>query len=59
MKAPQVGWSTLGKPLGAFGKNGRMPGELSFAHHLPVGRAGNVYAAEIKNQRVQKFEPLH
>jgi sugar lactone lactonase YvrE len=46
-----------GKVLGAFGGNGRMPGELSYVHHLEVDNAGNVYVGEIKNQRVQKFVP--
>ncbi len=46
-----------GKVLGAFGKNGRMPGELSFVHHLGLDPAGNIFASEIKNQRVQKFSP--
>jgi DNA-binding beta-propeller fold protein YncE len=46
-----------GKVLGAFGKNGRLPGELIFVHHLEVDSAGNIYAGEIKNQRVQKFMP--
>lgn len=46
-----------GKVLGTFGRNGRMPGDLSFPHHLGVDAEGNVFAAEIKNQRVQKFSP--
>ena len=46
-----------GKVLGAFGKNGRMPGELNFVHHLGVDSVGNIFASEIKNQRVQKFSP--
>lgn len=46
-----------GKVLGAFGGNGRMPGDLSYVHHLEVDSAGNIYVGEIKNQRVQKFEP--
>ena len=44
-----------GEVLGAFGENGRMPGEFSFVHHLAVGPGGNIFASEIKNQRVQKF----
>lgn len=44
-----------GEVLGQFGSHGRMPGELSFAHHLAVDTQGNLYVAEIKNQRVQKF----
>ena len=46
-----------GKVLGAFGGNGRMPGELSYIHHLEVDGSGNIYVGEIKNQRVQKFVP--
>jgi DNA-binding beta-propeller fold protein YncE len=46
-----------GKVLGAFGGNGRMPGEMSFVHHLEVDSAGNIYVGEIKNQRIQRFTP--
>lgn len=46
-----------GKVLGAFGKNGRMPGDLNFVHHIAVDPAGNIFVSEIKNQRVQKFSP--
>lgn len=46
-----------GKILGAFGNNGRMPGELSFVHNLGLDSAGNIYSGEIKNQRVQRFTP--
>ena len=46
-----------GKVLGAFGENGRLPGELNFVHHLGLDAAGNIFASEIKNQRVQKFSP--
>ena len=46
-----------GKVLGTFGRNGRMPGELGYPHHIGVDAEGNVFAAEIKNQRVQKFSP--
>ena len=46
-----------GKVLGAFGTNGRMPGELNFAHHLAIGPSGNIFVSEIKNQRAQKFSP--
>ena len=46
-----------GKVLGAFGRNGRMPGDLNFPHQLGVDAAGNIFVAEIKNQRVQKFSP--
>ena len=46
-----------GKVLGAFGQNGRMPGDLSFGHHIAVDAEGNLFVSEIKNQRVQKFSP--
>lgn len=46
-----------GKILGAFGNNGRMAGELSYVHNLGLDNAGNIYAGEIKNQRVQRFTP--
>jgi DNA-binding beta-propeller fold protein YncE len=46
-----------GKVLGAFGKNGRMPGDLNFVHHIAVDPSGNIFVSEIKNQRVQKFSP--
>lgn len=46
-----------GEVLGSFGANGRMPGEFNFVHHLAVGPAGTIFASEIKNQRVQRFDP--
>lgn len=46
-----------GEVLGAFGRNGRMPGDLNFGHHIAVDAEGNVFVSEIKNQRVQKFRP--
>ena len=46
-----------GKVLGAFGTNGRMPGELNFAHHLAIDPSGNIFVSEIKNHRAQKFSP--
>lgn len=46
-----------GQVLGAFGRNGRMPGDLNFGHHIAVDAEGNVFVSEIKNQRVQKFRP--
>ena len=33
------------------------PGQFNFAHHLAVDLLGNLYVAEIKNWRVQKFRP--
>ena len=46
-----------GEVLGAFGRNGRMAGDLNFVHHLGIDATGNIFASEIKNQRVQKFSP--
>ena len=46
-----------GEVLGAFGRNGRMPGDLSFGHHIAVDAEGNIFVGEIKNQRVQRFSP--
>lgn len=46
-----------GKVLGVLGKNGTAPGEFSQAHNIAVDQAGNVYVAETKNSRIQKFAP--
>jgi DNA-binding beta-propeller fold protein YncE len=46
-----------GKILGALGKKGKLPGQFNYAHHLAVDLLGNLYVAEIKNWRVQKFRP--
>lgn len=46
-----------GKVLGAFGKNGRLPGEFDVVHHLGLDSTGNIFASEIVNQRVQRFSP--
>lgn len=44
-----------GRVLGSLGRKGKLPGEFNFAHHLAVDLLGNLYVAEIKNWRVQKF----
>lgn len=44
-----------GEVLGVLGGPGKLPGLLDFAHHLAVGPSRNIYVAEIKNWRVQKF----
>ena len=44
-----------GQVLGTYGKFGKIPGRFDFIHHIAVDSAGNLYAAEIKNWRVQKF----
>ena len=46
-----------GKVLGAFGEQGRGPGQLNYSHHIAVDGDGNIYVSEIKNQRVSKFTP--
>ena len=46
-----------GKILGSLGKKGKLPGHFNFAHHLAVDLLGNLYVAEIKNWRVQRFRP--
>lgn len=46
-----------GNVLGAFGRQGRLPGELNYSHHIAVDGNGNIYVGEIKNQRVSKFSP--
>jgi DNA-binding beta-propeller fold protein YncE len=43
--------------LGALGSPGKLPGQFAFAHHLAVGKRGELYVAEILNWRVQKFVP--
>jgi DNA-binding beta-propeller fold protein YncE len=45
-----------GKILGTLGSYGKTPGKLDFVHHLAVDSTGAIYAAEIKNWRVQKFK---
>lgn len=44
-----------GQVLGTFGKEGRAPGDLYFAHHLSLGKKGEIYVAEVHNWRVSKF----
>jgi len=44
-----------GEVLGVFGENGKEPGQFDQVHNLAVDEAGNIYAAETKNSRVQKF----
>ena len=42
--------------LGAFGKNGRYPGEFIWLHSVEVDPDGNVYTTEVNTgRRVQKF----
>ena len=46
-----------GRVTGQMSSGGKTPGKVDFAHHLAVDSKGNVYVAEIKNWRVQKFVP--
>ena len=46
-----------GEILGSLGEKGKLPGQFNFVHHLAVDLLGNLYVAEIKNWRVQKFRP--
>jgi hypothetical protein len=46
-----------GEVLGVLGGFGKLPGLLDYSHHLALGPSGNIYVAEIKNWRVQKFAP--
>lgn len=46
-----------GRVTGQMSSAGKTPGKVDFAHHLAVDSKGNVYVAEIKNWRVQKFVP--
>lgn len=49
--------NTEGQILGVLGEYGKLPGKLDFAHHIAVDSQGAIYVAEIKNWRVQKFQP--
>jgi DNA-binding beta-propeller fold protein YncE len=46
-----------GEVAGVIGSAGKLPGLLDYSHHLAVGPSGNIYVAEIKNWRVQRFAP--
>jgi sugar lactone lactonase YvrE len=50
--------SPEGKPLGAFGTMGKIPGRFHFAHSIAIDKQGAIYVAEIQNWRVQKFIPV-
>ncbi len=45
-----------GEILGVLGSFGKHPGQFDFVHHLAMGPGGNLYTAEIKNWRAQKFQ---
>lgn len=44
-----------GRLVGALGRPGKGPGQLSVSHHLALGKAGELYVAEVVGWRVQKF----
>ena len=44
-----------GAVKGQISSGGKTPGQVDFAHHVAVDSRDNVYVAEIKNWRVQKF----
>ena len=46
-----------GTVRGQISSGGKAPGQVDFAHHIAIDSRGNVYVAEIKNWRVQKFLP--
>jgi DNA-binding beta-propeller fold protein YncE len=45
-----------GKILSTFGRTGQYPGEFDQAHGIAVDSKGNVYVAENRGRRVQKFK---
>jgi DNA-binding beta-propeller fold protein YncE len=45
-----------GKILSSFGRIGRYPGEFDQPHGIAVDSEGNVYVAENRGRRVQKFK---
>lgn len=49
--------TTDGDVIGQIGEPGKLPGQFDFAHHVSAANTGEVYVAEIKNWRVQKFMP--
>ena len=46
-----------GTVRGQISSGGKAPGQVDFAHHIAIDSQDNVYVAEIKNWRVQKFVP--
>ena len=44
-----------GKVLGSFGRPGHFPGQFDQAHGIAVDSKGNVYVAENRGKRAQKF----
>ena len=46
------------KILGKFGKAGTAPGEFNILHEIAADSKGNIYTAETRSRRVQRFKPL-
>jgi DNA-binding beta-propeller fold protein YncE len=46
-----------GKVVSSFGRAGQRPGEFDQPHGIAVDSKGNVYVAENRGKRVQKFTP--
>jgi len=47
-----------GKILSSFGRVGRFPGEFDQPHGIAVDSEGNVYVAENRGRRIQKFKRI-
>lgn len=45
-----------GDVVGVLSAPGKAPGQFDAPHGIAVDSAGNIYVAEVANQRVQKFE---
>ncbi len=45
-----------GKVLSAFGRVGRYPGQFDQPHGIAVDSKNNVYIAENRGRRIQKFK---
>jgi DNA-binding beta-propeller fold protein YncE len=43
------------KVLDSFGKGGTAPGEFGTVHEIATDSKGNLYTAELRTHRVQKF----
>jgi len=47
-----------GKNLGSFGRPGSFPGEFNQAHGIAVDSKSNVYIAENRGRKIQRFKPV-
>jgi DNA-binding beta-propeller fold protein YncE len=47
-----------GKKLSSFGRVGRYPGEFDQAHGIAVDSKNNVYIAENRGRKIQRFKPV-